>query len=225
MPAAIFDLDGTLVDLFEVHLRGFQNVLSKRLGVSFEREDLEATYGKSGEEIIRVFLDRQGVEHHDIHSLAVERRQWVADNLGGCESLPGAVELMRELSERGFKLGLGTSNTESIGEKIIHAAGIASFFRAKAYKSSGVRGKPAPDIFLKVSELLMISPPECVVFEDSIHGILAASSAKMKSIGVATGVNNVSELDIAGADMVFESLKEVSGEDVIALIKAQDRSL
>ncbi len=218
MPLAIFDLDGTLVDLFDIHLAGFKAVVMDRTGLEFKRGDLEASYGKSGEEILVSFLTAKGVVYPDLHALAAERRKWVVDNLDECKTLPGALDLMKGLKDGGFKVGLGTSNTESIGEKIVSAAGISGFFDVKSYRAEGVPGKPAPDIFLNAARLLGEVPGRCVVVEDSTHGIMAARAAGMKSVAVSTGTHTLKELAAERPDLVVSSLLGLKSQDFRRLL-------
>ncbi|MBU0762355.1 MAG: HAD family phosphatase [Candidatus Altiarchaeota archaeon] len=219
MPAVIFDLDGTLVDLFDVHLAGFKAVLLHEFGLNFERRDLSETYGKSGEEIIGVFLKSQGIIDADCHSLAKARRKWVIDNLVECKLLPGAVEILTALKAEGFKVGLGTSNTENIGEKIVSAGGLSNFFDAKAYRSDDIRSKPFPDIFLKAASLLGEAPMQCIVVEDSVHGIAAAKAAGMKSVAVATGTHTFRDLESMNPEKVVKSLNDVDVSVFRSLLK------
>jgi beta-phosphoglucomutase len=219
MLSVIFDLDGTLIDLFEVHLAGFQHVLREGLGVEFDRRYLEANYGRTGEEMITAFLDGKGIKGADARALAVKRREWVRGHLGGCRLLPGAKRLLDALSAQGTPLALGTSNPPDLGEAILGECGISDYFKSKAYLTAKTRGKPAPDIFLAAAEGLGVRPGECAVIEDSVHGVAAAKAAGMKVIAVATGTHTREELAAKKPDLLVGSLEEVDVASVAALFK------
>ncbi|MFH0862045.1 MAG: HAD family phosphatase [Candidatus Altiarchaeota archaeon] len=218
MPAAIFDQDGTLVDLFELHLKGFQEVLRGRFGLEFGREDLAKYYGKTGEEIMRSFLSKHGVSA-DPRPLAVRRRQWVVDNIGYCRVLPGVTNLLEGLREAGVPMAVGTSNTSELAGAILKSCGLDGFFACVSCRDDTLRGKPAPDVFLSAAKGLGVVPSECVVVEDSVFGVQAAKAAGMRSIAVSTGMHTRRELEGEGPDMLVYSLSEVAAATVVNLFK------
>jgi len=101
MPAVLFDLDGTLIDLFDLHLRGFQEVISRDYGLTFEAGDLRPYYGRTADEIARAFFEKNGVSDVDYPALVASRRVCVLGNLGSCQLLPGALSLLNELRDAG----------------------------------------------------------------------------------------------------------------------------
>jgi beta-phosphoglucomutase-like phosphatase (HAD superfamily) len=219
MPSVIFDLDGTLIDLFEVHLAGFQHVLRAELGVEFDRRYLEANYGRTGEEMITAFLDGKGIKGADARALAIKRREWVKGHLGGCRLLPGAKRLLDGLKAQGTPLALGTSNPPDLGEAILKECGLSGYFTSKAYLTPKTMGKPAPDIFLSAAEGLGTAPGDCAVIEDSVHGVAAAKAAGMKVIAVATGTHTRVELAARKPDLLIGSLEELDPEKISKLFK------
>jgi HAD superfamily hydrolase (TIGR01509 family) len=219
MPAAIFDLDGTLVDLFELHLRGFRHVISSDFGLEFARRDLEADYGKPGEDILRGYFLKKGMAVEDVKPFADRRRSWVLAHLDGCALMPGAKELLEDLREAGVPMALGTSNPPELGEAIIGSCGLSAYFSHKSYRDPGVPGKPAPDIFLNAAKRLGAPPRECAVFEDSVWGIQAAKAAGMKAVAVATGTHGWDELAAEKPDMLVASLLEVDLDSVLEMLR------
>jgi beta-phosphoglucomutase-like phosphatase (HAD superfamily) len=81
------------------------------------------------------------------------------------------------------------------------------------------RGKPDPEVFLEGARRLGVEPAHCLVLEDAVAGIEAATAAGMRSIGV-TFVAHHSEASLmaAGASRVVGSLAEISARDVRHLI-------
>jgi beta-phosphoglucomutase-like phosphatase (HAD superfamily) len=72
------------------------------------------------------------------------------------------------------------------------------------------RAKPDPAIFLLTAKKLDVEPKECVVFEDTTHGVIAAKEAGMKVIAVTTGPFTIDELEAAGADHIVGTLEDNS---------------
>ncbi len=217
MAAVIFDMDGTLVDLFELHYQGFRSVILADYGLDFTPSDLRPHYGKAGEEIARAFFEAHGVEGVDYGRFADKRRRWVTGNIRACKPLPGAKRLLGELRAAGVPIALGTSNPREVGEAILGACGLAGHFKYESYREPNVPGKPAPDVFLEAARGLNVRPSECVVVEDSVHGVLAAKAAGMRVVAVATGTHTRGELEALRPDLLADGLESVTVQDVVGL--------
>ncbi|MFH1788522.1 MAG: HAD family phosphatase [Candidatus Altiarchaeota archaeon] len=218
MKAAIFDLDGTLIDLFEVHLRAFKELVRKHSGLEFTREDLVAGYGLRGEEIVESFLGKNEVHDVDVGELTKERVSLAEKGAGEALVLPGVLELLAKLKSGGVRLAVGTSARRSMTIRVLEAAGLAGFFDAVVAIDDVSRGKPAPDIFLKAAGKLGVAPADCVVFEDSPYGIRAAKAAGMKSVAVLHGSQTPDELEKSKADLTLKSLENASLEALESLL-------
>jgi len=221
MRAAIFDVDGTLVDLFDLHLKGFQEVVAEEYELTFEKEDLERYYGRTGEEILREFFKKHGIQGVDLPLIAAKRRQRFISNIDSCKILPGVKKLLAELKDAKILLAVGSSNPRDIGEAIMQFCGLASYFPVRVYKSGSMRGKPAPDIFLEAAKRLKVKPAMCVVIEDSVHGIQAAKAAHMRVVAVATGKHTVGELSAEGPDLIALSLESLDLPAIEKLFKTE----
>jgi len=223
MVAVIFDLDGTLIDLFGLHLRMFQEVMAEKAGLTFKADDLRAYYGKTGEEIITSFMQKNARGTEDVHRLAVERRSRVIKALRGgnvCRILPGVKRLLDELKAAGIIMAVGSSNTPDLGEAIMRSCGLGGYFTVESYKSPDIRGKPASDIFLRAAEMLNLLVGDCIVVEDSLYGIEAARAAQMKVIAVATGENGIGELASLNPDLLLNTLEELDLRRINVLFEA-----
>jgi len=80
--------------------------------------------------------------------------------------------------------------------------------------AKGNKGKPDPEIYLKVAQELKISPTECVVFEDSIFGLEAAKAAGMKVIAITTSFSR-DKLQLA--DIIIDSFTEIDVQSILKL--------
>jgi HAD superfamily hydrolase (TIGR01509 family) len=90
---------------------------------------------------------------------------------------PGAAELLGELHARRMPLALATSSGRNHAERHLGAADLRRFFDAVATRNDVSRGKPHPDLFLKVADDLRVPPERCLVLEDSHNGVRAAHAA------------------------------------------------
>ena len=115
------------------------------------------------------------------------------------EAVPGVKELIGSLPGR---LGLA-STTSFVGvDAILKGVGLKDYFSVIHGGDSVKKGKPEPDIYLKTARLLHSKPEDCIVFEDSRSGVLAAKRAGMYVIGVLNGRNSMDDLQYA--DKVIE---------------------
>ncbi len=95
------------------------------------------------------------------------------------------------------------------------------FFRAVVAMEDTQRGKPDPQVFQIAARRLDAAPGRCVVFEDAVAGVQAAKAGGMKGIAVRfVGHHSEEALRQAGADLVVDSLQQVSAEKVIQLLGA-----
>ena len=112
-------------------------------------------------------------------------------------------------------LAIGSSTTRSNIEFFLDNMPFAECFDDYVIGDDVQNGKPAPDTFLKAAEKLNLAPADCVVIEDAIAGIQAAKTAGMKVIAVT---NTRPRQELTEADMIVDSLMEISAEDITKLL-------
>lgn len=100
----------------------------------------------------------------------------------------GVLEYLEYLKKSRYKLGLVTSSPDSKMEIALEKMELTDVFDVVITENRITRGKPDPMCYILAAEDLEVSPRQCLVFEDSIHGIEAAKYAGMKVIGVATSI-------------------------------------
>jgi beta-phosphoglucomutase len=215
--AAIWDVDGTLVDTAELHFQSWQTICSEH-GRDFTRADFAATFGRRNPEIIRaLFGDRFGEE--EIAALG-ERKEMLyrAAASKGVVLLPGVRKLVEELHEAGFAQAIGSSAPHANLELILRLTGIERFFAAVVGSEDTQRGKPDPQVFLVAAQRLGVAPAHCVVFEDAVAGVQAARAGGMKCVAVRfVGHHPEATLRQAGADIVVDTLEHLSAQTVLKL--------
>ena len=131
--------------------------------------------------------------------------------------MPGAQDLLRNLQSRDVAMAIATGGSLSRMAGTLKIAGLAPWFDGTAFSAQEVtRGKPAPDLFNLALDRLQIQPADCVVLEDSPHGIKGALAAGIPAIGFVGGSHlnatrdaHAALLRTAGAVDVFDDLREV----------------
>jgi HAD superfamily hydrolase (TIGR01509 family) len=94
------------------------------------------------------------------------------------------------LKMRGFPLALASSSPRAVVDAMLEELGLAGSLDVVVTGDDVDRGKPDPDIFLLAARRLGVDPAECLVFEDSLHGIKAARTAGMTPVAVRTRENH-----------------------------------
>ena len=181
--AVIFDLDGSLVDSMWMW-RAIDIEYLGRFGIPLP-EDLQSKIeGMSFSETAVYFKEF----FHIPDSLEKIKDDW---NRMAWEKYanevplkPGIPEFLRGCRKHGIKLGIATSNSRELVENIVEVHKLRDYFSCIMTGCDVAHGKPAPDIYLAVSEKLRVNPKRCLVFEDIIPGIQAGKSAGMKVCAV-----------------------------------------
>jgi len=207
--AVIFDLDGTLIDALDGHVLTLNRALAAKGYPEQKPKEIYKYYGQTAEEIIRELLKRPHVDA-EIEEIARLKREFYKETNGTyIRLLPGVSELVLALSRKKIPMAVASSaNRRGIDEALIKT-NIAKYFPAIIASNDIKNSKPHPEIFLKAAELLNVSPKDCLVFEDSLWGVMAAKAAGMKCIAVATGTTSKSDLKKLEPDLVIGTMKEI----------------
>lgn len=182
--AVIFDLNGTILSDEDEYGKAFNKVLAGfniKTGKVYPHES-----GIGVSENWSKFKKKYDIKT-DISDdeLAVMTQGEYLKLLKSVKLREGFKEFVEDLRLSGIKIGLATSNTWGVAEKILGHFGIEKYFDAVTTREEVEKGKPDPEIFIKTAEKLNIEPARCIVFEDSVAGIKAARKAGMKTVGVA----------------------------------------
>jgi beta-phosphoglucomutase len=216
--AAIWDVDGTLVDTAELHFLAWQAVC-RELGRDFDRADFAATFGRRNPEILaHLFGDRFGPA--DVAAIGDRKEEmYRSEARKGVELLPGVEAMLMGLKRLGFAQAIGSSAPHANLELILELTGVAPYVSVVVGAEDTTRGKPDPQVFQVAAQRLGADPARCVVFEDAVAGVQAAKAGGMRCVAVSfVGHHPQENLRNAGADVVVRSLEEISAEQVARLI-------
>lgn len=180
----IFDLDGTLIDSMGVWTQVDRDYLSKRNIEVPDNLFVDIEEGNSFVEVARYFKQKFSLAD-SIEEIIDEWTGLVSEHYEHNIRLkPGVLEFLKLLKEHQVKIGIGTSNTMYLATKVLKSNGILEYFDSIVTGCQEIKGKPFPDIFLKVADELGLSPEECLVCEDVLAGIQAAKNAGMRIVGI-----------------------------------------
>lgn len=182
--AVIFDLDGTLVDSMWIWKEIDIKYLEKR-GIGLPDDLQKAIEGMSFTETANYFKDRFNLLD-DIETIKLEWNDMAGlyySNQIGLKK--GVKEFLDLLKANNIKIGIGTSNSRELATMVLKKNDIYDYFDIIRTSCEVEKGKPFPDVFLKAAEDLGARPEECLVFEDTYAGVLAAKRASMKVIAIS----------------------------------------
>ncbi len=213
--AALWDVDGTLIDSREYHWLSWQGALADE-GFAVTPEQFAASFGRRNDEILRGFFPSYTAE--DITRVGeakeVAYRRLVRER--GIDLLPGVRRWLDRLREEDWLQAVASSAPRRNLEVIVEALGLEGYFAAVASAEDVTEGKPDPQVFLVAAEKLGVVPSRCVVVEDAPAGIEAARRAGMRCVGVLSSHGELR------ADIVVRTLEELPGDAFDQLLARGD---
>jgi beta-phosphoglucomutase len=216
--AAIFDMDGVLVDSYRAHYRSWL-AMAQEAGLYFTEEDFGRAFGRTSPEIIATYWGNDRFTAEEIAALDQRKEQAYRDLIArDVPAMPGLRPLLDRLAQAGFKLAVGSSGPPENVDLVLDGLAIRPLFGAVVTGADVARGKPDPEVFVKAAQRLGLAPAQCVVIEDSPPGVQAAHAAGMVAVGLTSTGRTPAVL--ADADLVVGSLPEITPERLRALIDA-----
>ncbi len=212
--AAIFDVDGVLVDSYRPHLESWRRVAAER-GLEITEEQFAATFGRTSREIIAAFWGRD-LDDEERRRID-ERKEELYRSIVRADfpAMEGAADLVRALHAAGFRLAVASSGPPENVALSIEGLGCAELFEVVVTGRDVVRGKPAPEVFERAAAGLGVPARRCVVVEDAPAGVAAARAAGMAVVAL---LGTATPEDLRGADLVVRSLRELGPERLAELI-------
>ena len=185
--AFLFDLNGTMINDMEYHTRAWQQLFNEKLGANLSWEDTKKEmYGKNQEVLVRIFgPDRFTNAEMDEISLAKEKGYQLAF-LPHLQLLPGLNELLQTAYEKNIPMGIGSAAIPFNINFVLDNLNLHKYFSAIVSADDVLLSKPDPETFLKLADLLQVSPADCIVFEDTPKGAETAFNAGMKCVILTT---------------------------------------
>ena len=209
--AAIFDLDGTLIDSMWIWKQIDIDYL-KRFDIELPDDLQEELEGRSFTESAEYFQKRFGIKD-DIETIKQAWNDMAMDFYSHRVTLkPGVKEMLDLLKSRGIRMGVATSNSPELVKAVLGNLKVFDYFEEIHTSCEVEHGKPFPDIYLLVAEKLGIEPERCLVFEDILPGIIAGKMAGMKVCAVYDDYSHKElAVKIEAADFYFKGFDEMIG--------------
>ena len=202
--AVIFDMDGVLIDSEPAYLEMNRKMFAD-FGIEMDDDDYKALVGLPSVPMWAMLKKKYDLKNDISDFLIIEKKRMLEILDSDIISAPieGTTELLQTLIENNVKLSVASSSAKENIDFILSKLNLNRFFEFVISGEEVSNGKPAPDIFLKVSERLNISPVNCYVIEDSTNGIRAAKAAGMHCIGFSN--NETNSQDLSGSDIILKN--------------------
>lgn len=200
----LFDLDGTLLNTYELIIQSFMHTFDHYLPGHIKREDcipfigppLSETFSSyfpdKTEEMIRYYREHNE-KYHD--KLVTE--------------FPGVYETVKMLHEKGYKLGVVSTKVKSTINRGLDVSNLRSFFPVVIGVDDVEKAKPDPEPIAKALELLQSKSEEAIMVGDSHHDILAAKNAGTASVGVSWTIKGKDYLLDYQPDYLVDDMREL----------------
>jgi HAD superfamily hydrolase (TIGR01549 family) len=203
-PAFLFDLDGTLMDSVYHHVLAWQEALG-RDGIRLSVWRIHRRIGMSGGLLANAMLREIGrpVSAEDADRLRRYHAEAYANFLDHVRPLPGAIELLAELTELEVPWSIATSGYSESAAPMIEMLGVPEGVPVVT-RDLVEHAKPDPDLFLAAAERLGVDIERSVVVGDSVWDLLAARRARALGVGLLSGGYGEDELARAGAYRVYQ---------------------
>ena len=215
LQAVFFDFDGVIANSEPLHLRAYQSVLQAD-GIDLNKTEYYGRY--LGYDDVGLFealaKDRRLVLTDEKIQQWVEMKAAIVEDTLKSDSIlfAGAVDCVKMFADR-VPLAVASGALEPEIEIVLEHAGLRRYFAAIASASDGVRGKPAPDLYLLAIAKLQglrpepFDPASCIAIEDSHWGLEAARRAGLRCVAV-THTYPAAELE--KADLIVDALSELT---------------
>ena len=197
--ALLFDLDGTLAETDSLHLPTWVDVL-RPYGIEIDEEFYrERISGRSNSKVVEDLLpDLSAKEGRDLADAKEASFRERADEL---EPLPGLLNFMREVKDRGLSLALVTNAPEENAQTMLLALELREFFDEVVLSDEVGPVKPDPAPYRAALDKLGVAPEEALAFEDSTSGIASSVGVGIPTVGIAS-TQAPETLEDAGAFIV-----------------------
>src|SRR5919112_4105702 len=204
----IFDCDGVLVDSEVIDAR-IRSECFQAEGFPITAQELADHSGISRAGLIELAESRFGRPLPE-GFMETTRAKIMSAFIDELQAIEGVSELLRSLT---IPTCVASNSYPDRVRHSLEVTGLWKFFDPYVFSAAMVeRGKPAPDLFLFAAERLDVSPADCLVIEDSVHGTIAAQAAGMTVVGFCGGshckAGHAERLLAAGCMRVFTRMSE-----------------
>lgn len=208
----LFDINGTLLDVVQLHLKAWQEAYKELFGLTPPPETFTEKFGIPEKQSHEIICEELGINltAEVLEELLLHRASTINAEIdaGNIETLPGVYDFLNGLKERNEIIGIVTGNPESTGRKLLLKSRLLPYFKIQSYCEDSVdRTEIARRAILEGKEK-QYQFDKVVVIGDTPSDVEAGKSVGAYTVAVATGHKTKEELQLTGADLTLNSLLE-----------------
>lgn len=206
--AVIYDMDGLIIDS-EPLWREAEKLTFKTVGLTFTDDMCRETMGMRLTEVVQYWYDKLGWNGKSLEQVEEELLATVTQLIiEKGEALEGVESSLNYFKSKGYKIALASSSHKKLIKTVLKKLNLTHFFEVINSAELLAYGKPHPMLFMNTAEELGVNPVNCLVIEDSFHGLIAAKAALMKTI-VVPDKENWDNPNYNIADFNLKSLNQI----------------
>ena len=213
----VFDMDGTLANLggFVDWKRAYHQAKGAYLECGCPPELIGGLGERNLFDMMNLVREENVRSMDDETVWDIQRNVYAAveecelEGIKYCSLMPGCVETLDWIRNRGIAMGVATSNSELVAEKVLESRGIRGYFSAIVGRRPELRMKPHPDQVLKCLEEMGVDPSRGLVVGDSVKDVQSAKSAKVPVVSIPSFFTSREAVERLGADEIIGGLGEL----------------
>lgn len=202
----ILDIDNTLLNTAEIHLKAWHFIL-KKYGINKTDDEIRIHFGKPTRDMSRLFTEYKD----DIlaEKITTEKTEKFASYIPDIKYIPGVKDALELIHSNKNRICFASASYNYLIRSFIEKFEWNKICSGFVGLDDVTNSKPHPEMILKAIKLLQLPPEECVVIGDSLHDIEAGQRAGTKTIGVCTGENSHQEFMTKNSDLILDSFSNI----------------
>ena len=218
LTTAIFDMDGLLIDSEPLWYEAAIEVM-KEFDAYIDQDAYNTTTGLRTKEFLHHWFGFFKIDFEKIPTTEEKITSLVVSKvIAKGQVMDGVEHVLSLVKNKGFKMGLASSSPLLLIDAVLKKTGLEEMFSIKTSAEYLPFGKPHPQVFLNCAEALGSHPTECICFEDSFNGMIAAKASRMKCI-VVPYPDHFHQSRWQAADLVLNSLSQLTEKNLTDLNK------
>ncbi len=201
----IFDMDGLLIDSEPLWGEAAYEIFG-RYNFQLTKAQYATTTGMRTKEFVEWWFNYYKIDARHNEEAENAILQNVVEKVATKgRALPGVEHIFNFFIQRNFKIGLATSSGKPLIDVVVDKLGIRNYLQSIESAADLPYGKPHPQVYLNCAAVLNSHPTQCICFEDSFNGLIAAKAARMKCVVVPAPHDSKNE-KFNAADLKISSL-------------------
>ena len=215
--ALVFDLDGTLINLggFVDWKRAQDDVSWTYLEHGCDEGTVEACGARGLWTMLEEMYDHNAAAQGEQKATEIQGAvygtlsSYEAEGILHCTKMPGCLEALDWVKERGIPMGVCTRNSQTAAEETLRKEGLAQYFEAIIGCTTRHRMKPHPDQLIECYRMLKVEPRRGIIVGDSHTDVVMGKAVGSYAIAVPMYFSRVEKMKEAGVDKIIDSLADL----------------